>query len=88
MLSRKRVLRADWSDELSHKSAVSPYSLNHLRKELYASQQWEKSPRVEEYLSTYNDIHTTAKICDLGKPFSNVFNLRWQNMTQPREKPM
>lgn len=85
MLSRKRVPRADWSDGWTHRSAVSPHSLNHLRKEPYVSQQWEKSPRVEECLSTHNDIHTTGKICDRGKPFSNVFHLRWQNMTQPRE---
>ncbi|KAK1341727.1 hypothetical protein QTO34_016475 [Cnephaeus nilssonii] len=69
-----------------NRSAVSPHSLIHVRKELYVSQQWGKSPRIEEYLSTHNDIHTTWKICDRGKPFSNVFNLRWQNMTQPREK--
>lgn len=87
MLSRKRVQRADWSDGWTHRSAVSPHSLNHLRKEPYVSQQWEKSPRVEECLSTHNDIHTTGKICDRGKPFSNVFHLRWQNMTHHREEP-
>lgn len=86
MAFRKRVLRADLSDELTHRSALSTHSFIHVRKDPYVNQQWGKSPRVEECLSTHNEIHNTGKICDRGKRGQSCFQPPTVNMTHPRDK--
>lgn len=82
MRSRKWVPRAGLRDEFTHRSAMSPHSLIHVISANSGKSHLEQRNVLVDTMTFTPQV----KLCDCGKLFSHVFNLRWQHMTHPREK--